>query len=262
MQPGGLLQQRHALRVAGDAGQHTGIHQRSHGIGKAAEIHRLRRGRRQQTIGRQAFGAHRTEHPGVEGGIDGGHRHAHLQGALHGPEAGALLASGVDDFLHQVGAVGGVLGAQADFRDFHQERRQLLGGIPLAQHGGHGVAIHAGAALHQVVGLGQDLLDAVFDAVVHRFHKVPGTAGADVGDAGAVVDLGRHLAHQRFDGVVGGAGAAGHHARPLQCPLGATGDPHADVAEAAALELRHPPLGVGVERVAAVDQQVTLLQQG
>ena len=94
---------------------------------------------------------------------------------------------------------------------------------------------------------------------MHGLHEVAGTAGADVGHAGAVFHLGRHLADQTFDRVVGGLGATGHHARPLQGPLSATGHPHADETEALALELLHATLGVGVEGITAIDKQIALL---
>ena len=97
---------------------------------------------------------------------------------------------------------------------------------------------------------------------MHRFDEVASATGSDVGDTGTIVDLGCHLAHQRFDGVVGRLGATGHHAGPFQGAFGATGDAHADVAEALALQLGNAPFRIGVERIAAVNQQVTLLKEG
>ena len=88
-----------------------------------------------------------------------------------------------------------------------------------------------------------------------------GSAGTDVGDAGAVINLGGHLLNQRLDRVVGGLGATGHHARPLQGTLGPPGDPHADVAKTLTFQLGNPALGVGVEGVAPINQQVSLLQE-
>ena len=97
---------------------------------------------------------------------------------------------------------------------------------------------------------------------MHGLDEVAGTAGADVGHAGAVLHLGSHLADQGFDRVVGGFGAPRHHARTLQGPLGATGNPHANESEAPALQLLHATLGVGIEGIPPIDEQIALLQQG
>jgi len=96
---------------------------------------------------------------------------------------------------------------------------------------------------------------------VDGLDEVACPPGADVGDTGTIVDLGGHLAHQALDRVVGGTGATGHHAGPFQGAFGATGDPHTDVAEALALELGDPAFGIRIEGIAAVDQQITLLEQ-
>ena len=90
--------------------------------------------------------------------------------------------------------------------------------------------------------------------------EVTGASRTDVGDAGAVLHLSRHLVHQALDGVVRGFGAAGHHAGTLQSTLGTTGHTHADEAEALALELLHTALGVVVVRVATIDEQITFLE--
>ena len=89
-----------------------------------------------------------------------------------------------------------------------------------------------------------------------------GTAGADIGDTGPITYLGGHLAHQGFNGVVGGPGAPGHHAWPFQGPFGSAGYTHADVAEAFTFQLRHPTFRIGIEGVAPVDQQVPFFQVG
>ena len=161
------------------------------------------------------MGLHRAHHAPIESGINGGHRCPHLQGGHYGPKTGALLAGLIHDLLDQVGAVIGIFGAQAHLGDLHQIGVELFGGIPGLEHLGDLLAVHALDPLHQVIGLGQDLLDAVLNAVVHGLDEVARAAWADVGDTGAVFHLGSHLGHQAFDGVVGGFGAARHHARPL-----------------------------------------------
>ena len=92
-------------------------------------------------------------------------------------------------------------------------------------------------------------------------HQVTGTTGTDVGDAGTVVHLGRHLVHQALNGVVRRLGATGHHARTFQGTFGTAGDAHTDEAEALALQLLHPTLGVVIVGVATIDEQIPFLQK-
>ena len=161
------------------------------------------------------MGLHRAHYAPIEGGIDGGHRGSHLQGRHHGPQTRALLTGLIHDLLDQVGAVIGIFGAQTDLSDLHQIGVELFGGVPGLEHLSDLLTVHALDPLHQVVGLGQDLLDAVFNAVVDGLDEMARAARADVGDARAVFHLGGHLGHQAFDGVVGGLGAARHHAWPF-----------------------------------------------
>ena len=91
-------------------------------------------------------------------------------------------------------------------------------------------------------------------------HQVARSTGTDVGDAGSVLHLSRHLVHQALNGVVRGFGAAGHHAGAFQSTLGTTGHTHADEAEALALELFYPALGVVIVRVATIDEQIAFLE--
>ena len=79
---------------------------------------------------------------------------------------------------------------------------------------------------------------------MHGLNKVAGAPGADVGDAGTILHLGGHLANQTFDGVVGLAGTARHHAWPLQGPFGTAGHAHADVTKTLTFQLSHPSFGV------------------
>lgn len=62
--------------------------------------------------------------------------------------------------------------------DFDEERVQL-GLVPLVEDVGHFGRRHAEDALHQVVGLGDQLHVAVLDAVVHHLHEVTGALVAD-----------------------------------------------------------------------------------
>ncbi len=118
------------------------------------------------------------------------------------------------------------------------------------------------AAAQQVVGLGDQLHVGVLDAVVHHLHEVPGAVRADVHAARRAVDLGRDRLEDRAELVVGLLRAARHDARPVQRALLAAGDAGADEVQAAArVSARLAAAGVGEVRVAAVDDDVALLQQ-
>ena len=169
---GGDSQKLHALGITGDAAQHRGIHQRSHGIVRRSQVKVLDGWSFEDRFGRHALGLHRAHHPCIERGIDGGNRSTHLQRRHHGPEARALLASLIGDFFHQISAIDGILGAETHLGDFHQIRRQLFCGVPLTENVGHLHTGHSFDPLHQVVALGKDLLNAVFDPVVDGLHQV------------------------------------------------------------------------------------------
>ena len=130
VQLGGFLKQGHALAVAHDAGCDAGVPQRLHPGLNAAEVKPMGGRGRNHGFRGLAFRAQGTQHPGIQGCVNGGHGYPHFQGADHGPKAGALLTSRIHDVLNQVGAIGGVFGAQADLGDLHQEGGQLFGLVP------------------------------------------------------------------------------------------------------------------------------------
>ena len=134
--------------------------------------------------------------------------------------------------------------------------------IPNSQHIGHGIAVEASPPFHQIVGLGQNLLNAVFNAVVHGFDKMAGTARADIGDTRTIFDLGRHEADHALNCVIGGAGTARHHAGPFQGTLGTTGHAHANETKTAAFQFGNATFGVGVKRIATINKQIPFFQHG
>jgi hypothetical protein len=107
-----------------------------------------------------------------------------------------------------------------------------------------------------VVGLADDLHVGVLDAVVDHLDEVAGTVGADVGAAGGAVDLGGDVLEQRAQGLVGFGRATGHDRRTVEGALFAAGDPGADEVQTAGRHLGLTADRVGVERVAAVDDDV------
>ena len=115
------------------------------------------------------------------------------------------------------------------------------------------VAIHPFDALHQVVGLSQDLLNPVLNPVVNGLHQMTGTTGTDVGDARAIFHLSGHFGDKTFNGVVGRFGTARHHAWTFQSPFSATGNAHPDEAKAFAFQLLYASLCVLIIGVASIN---------
>ena len=91
------------------------------------------------------------------------------------------------------------------------------------------------------------------------FTKCPDAVGADVGAAGHAVDVRGDLLEQRAERFVGLGRAARHDRRPVQRAFLATGDARADEVQAAFADRLLAADGVGVQRVAAVDDDVALL---
>ncbi len=112
--------------------------------------------------------------------------------------------------------------------------------------------------LENVVGLADELHVAVFDAVVDHLHVVTGTAGADVDDAGLAIHLGGDGFEDRLHDIPRGGRAAGHDGRSLAGAFLTAGDAGADEAEAEIAKPFVAALGVGVEGISAVDDDVAL----
>ena len=108
----------------------------------------------------------------------------------------------------------------------------------------------------QLVGLADQLHVGVLDAVVHHLDEVPGAVGADVGAARHAVDVRGDLLEQRAQRLVGLGGPARHDRRAVQRALLAAGDPGADEVQPALADRLLATDGVGVEGVAAVDDDV------
>ena len=89
-----------------------------------------------------------------------------------------------------------------------------------------------------------------------HLDEVSRTSLADVGDAGAVLDLSGDFREDVLDVVVGFVGAAGHEGGAVAGAVFAAGDAHAEVEEALLGGLLDAALGVLVPLVAAVDDGV------
>ena len=93
------------------------------------------------------------------------------------------------------------------------------------------------------------------------FTKWPDAVGADVGAARHAVDVRGDLLQQRAERLVGLGRTAGHDRRAVERALLAAGDARADEVQAALAHRLLAADGVGVERVAAVDDDVAFLHR-
>ena len=84
------------------------------------------------------------------------------------------------------------------------------------------VVVETQPPLHQIVGLGDELHQAVLDPVVDHLHVVPGRTRSELGHAGLAVHLGRDRLEDRSHPLVGlpgrPASCSGRSARPSRRP--------------------------------------------
>ena len=202
------------------------------------------RGGTGQELGRRyPFVLVRGDNPGLHGGVDGGDGHAQVKSILGGPFAGALLLGRIEDNLHQGLARVRVLLPQDLAGDLHEITAELTG-VPAVDHLGQLGGRIPQPPGEEIVDLGQQLHDAVLDAVVHHFHIVPGPARANISAARFAVDLGRDPGKDRLQGSVGFLLAAGHDAGPFQRPFLTAGNPRTDIVDPGALKVRRPALRI------------------
>ena len=144
--------------------------------------------------------------------------------------------------------------------DLDQEAVQVAL-VPLGEHVGDLRRGQAEPVAQQLVGLADQLHVGVLDAVVHHLHEVPRAVGPDVRAARHAVDVRGDLLEQRAERLVGLGGTAGHDRRAVQRALLAAGDARADEVQATLAHRLLAADGVGVERVAAVDDDVAFLHR-
>ena len=194
----------------------------------------------------------------VECSRHGRHGDAVLGRLLDGPSSGSLLAGLVQDLIDD--EVGAVLLGEDRRGDLDQVRLEFAG-IPLGEGRVQLLVAQAADVLEDVVGLGDQLHVAVLDSIVNHLDVVAGAALSDVGDARTGVRLRRHLLEDGLDALVGLARSAGHHGRTVAGALLAAGHAHAHVEQTLLGQLRLATLRVGVHLVAAVDDEITGLEQ-
>ncbi len=109
-------------------------------------------------------------------------------------------------------------------------------------------------------GFGDELHVAIFDAVVDHLDVVTGTTGTNVRDARSVVGLGGNGFEHRLELLVGIDRAAGHEGRSPEGAFFTTGNTHANELQATGGVFGRAALGVGVEGVAAINQDVAFIE--
>src|SRR5437588_5314381 len=197
----------------------------------------------------------------VNGGVNRRRDDAEVEGDGTRPLARALLPGLVENQINEWLAGLRVFDAQDFRRDLDEERFEVAA-VPLVEHVGHLQGRHAEDAPHHVVAFGDELHVAVLDAVVHHLDVVARAARPDVCDARAVVNLGGDGLPDGTYLLVGLPVAARHQGRPPQRALLAAGDAGADEVEALRLQLLLAALGVHEVGVAAVNDDVALVEIG
>ena len=222
--------------------------------GGRAEVARRQAARGDALIGGARQGA------GEHGLGDTGRRDAQVECGLHGPATGALLTRGVDDDVDQRLA-GLVVDLAEDLRGDLDQVALEFGGVPVTEDVGDLRDRHVQGLAHEVVGLADELHVGVLDAVVHHLDEVAAAVGPDVGAARLAVDLGGDRLEEGPERLVGLGGSARHDRRAVERALFAAGDARADEVESAGRHRGLAPDGVGVEGVAAVDDDVARLHR-
>ena len=124
----------------------------------------------------------------------------------------------------------------------------------------HFIVVQAPTTFHQVVGLGDQLHDAVFDAVVDHLHEVPGRSRPQPGHARIAVDLRRSRFKDGTDALVGLFRPAGHDARPVTRAFFATRHAHAEKLDAFRRQVAGAHVRVFEIGVAGINDEIALVQ--
>ena len=197
--------------------------------------------------------------PHRHGGVDGRYRNAQVHRRLAGPLAGALLLGLVQDDVQQVAVHFFVALLQDVGADLDQETIQAPL-VPLIEQGTHLVVTHAAGPLQDVVSLGNELHQAVLDAVVHHLDVVPRRTLTDVGHAGVVAHFGGYRFQDGLHYLPRRFVTAGHDAGTTPCPFRTARNAGPEEADVFGLEVLVAAVGVVVVAVPPVDDDVTLVQ--
>ena len=192
---------------------------------------------------------------------DQSNRLAEIERADDRPLARALLAGGVENLVDDRLAVFVLFGKDLA-GDFDQVTVQLAL-VPLGKDLVQLIGVKAKPALQQVVGLADQLHIAVLDAVVNHLDVVAGAVFAHPVAAGrSVFDLGGDGLEDGFHVRPCGRIAAGHDGWAEARALFAAGDAGADKQNAFCGQIFGAAIGVGKQRVTAVDDDVARFKIG
>ncbi len=246
-----------ALRVGNDLG---GIERLADGLDPFAAIARDFGLRSLELLGRRHPLLLQVRHaPGINRLGDEGDGQAQFGGVDDGPFAGALLAGGVQDLVHQRLAVGVLVGQDVG-RDFDEVGIQLRF-VPIGEALLHFSRAHAQTLLEQVVGLADQLHVPVLDAVMDHFDIVAGPVLAHpIAARRPILHLGRDGLENVLHVRPGLLRAAGHDGGAVARPLLAARNARADEQQPLALKILDAPVGVLEERVASVNYNVARFQ--
>lgn len=210
--------------------------------------------------GGYAFFLHRGKDASFHGGVDGGDHHSVFHSVHDGPFARAFLAGGIEDDIDEsLASLGVVL-----FENFRGDLNEVAFEVTVVPIGEDLTKFGSSEAsgFEDVIGLADELHVAVLDAIVDHFHVVTGTAGTDVGHARLTIDFGGNGFEDGLHHIPGGEWAAGHDGGAFAGAFFTTGNTGSDETQAFFREVGVAALGIGVERVAAVDDDITLIEQG
>ena len=194
------------------------------------------------------------------GGLHGRGWDAHRLRLDHGPAAGALLAGLVLDHVDHRPARIGIVELEQLGRDLDEVGLQVAL-VPAGEDRADLLRLHAQPVGHQAVAFRDHLHVGVFDAVVDRLDEVTRPVRPQPVGAGVALEVGRDGLQDLVHLIVKLARAADHHGWAVARPDLAAGN--ADTEEAEALLLHHPRSAdrVAIVRVAAVDDEIALVQQ-
>ncbi len=200
---------------------------------------------------------HGGQDAGFYCGVDGGNDNCVFDRIDECPLAGAFLAGGVEDEINE-----GFLGFRIDLgEDLGGDLDEVgleVAFVPLGEDFGEFFGFETGG-FENIVSFANQLHIAVFDAVVDHLDVVAGTAGADVEDAGLTIDLRGDGFEDWLHDFPSGSRAARHDGRAFPRPFLAAGDTRADEAEAEIAQPFVTALGVGVQRISPVDDDISLV---
>src|SRR5208283_1440929 len=184
-----------------------------------------------------------------------------VNGGQQRPFTRPFLAGLVQDHVHQRLAGFAVFLGKDVGGDLDQETVQVAP-VPGAEHLVQLLVGEPSDLLEDGVGFADELHVPVLDPVVHHLDVMASAVRAHVAATGLVIDLGGNLLEDgRYD-FPGAVRTARHERRAFERAFLPAGDAHAQVVKPQLGHFLLATLRVSVQRVAAIDDDVALLQLG